>query len=198
MTPARLFKLYQRKRVININLNVIAAGLLAIALAKFPVAWAADLIGREHKLVISVAAYFIDMFFDGMVYFSLHWVANHWKPGEPEPVDRARVRRFFADALIVQAERFALVPIFALIAIGGMYLLQHHTDLKIGWAFVITYLSAILTTRVLHTIIGYQTGTFDDERHAKKERIRKRRRDRAMKARADADGAAPPPPPPAG
>lgn len=180
--PRRLFKLYQRKRVININVNVIAAGILAIILAKFPVAWTAELIGREHKLLISIAAYFIDMIFDGLVYFSLHWLANHWNPGEPEPVDRARVRRFFADALIVQAERFALVPIFALIAIGGMYLLQHHTDLKIGWAFVITYVTAILTTRVLHTIIGYQTGTFDDALHAKKERIRRRRRDRAKRS----------------
>ncbi len=184
--PLRLFKLYQRKRVININVNVTMAGLLALALAKFPVAWTAELIGREHKFLISIAAYFIDMIFDGVVYFALHWLANHWKPGEPEPVDRARGKRFFADALIVQAERIALVPLFALIAIGGMYLLQHHTDLKIGWAFVITYLVAIFITRILHTIIGYQTGTFDDKLHAKKERIRKRRRARAERA-ADRD-----------
>jgi ABC-type multidrug transport system fused ATPase/permease subunit len=178
-----LFQLYQRKRVININLNVTAAGLLALALAKFPVAWVAELIGKEHKLLIALAAYFIDMVFDGFVYFALHWLANHWKPGEPEPVDRARVKRFFTDALIVQAERIALVPVFALIAIGGMYILQHQTDIKVSWIFVITYLTAILITRILHTVIGYRTGTFNDKRHAQLERIRRRKRARAQRPR---------------
>ena len=187
--PDRLFKVYQRKRVVNINANVIAAGLLAIALAKFPVAWVAELIGREHKFLISLAAYFIDMVFDGVVYFALHWIANQWKPGDPAPVDKARVRRFFVDALIVQGERFALVPVFAGIAIGGMYWLQHNTDIKVGWAFVITYVTAILITRVLHTIIGYQTGTFDDTRHAKKERIMRRKRARSDAGRGS-DGTA--------
>jgi len=30
--PSRLFRLYQRKRIININVNIAAAGLLAIAI----------------------------------------------------------------------------------------------------------------------------------------------------------------------
>ncbi|MFK7884569.1 MAG: hypothetical protein AB8F26_10350 [Phycisphaerales bacterium] len=182
--PDRLFKLYQRKRVVNINFNVIAAGLLAIALAKFPVAWAAELIGREHKLIISLATYAIDMVFDSIVYFGLHWIANQWKPGDPEPVDKDRVRRFFADALVVQGERMVLVPVFAIIAIGGMYVLQHRTDIGVGWLFVMTYTFAILVTRVLHTIIGYRTGTFDDAKHTKKERVLRRKRARQ---RSDAD-----------
>jgi hypothetical protein len=176
--PTRLFHHYQRRRVININVNVTTAGILALALAKFPVGWTAELIGREHKLMIAVAAYGIDMVFDALVYFALHWLANHWKPGEPEPLNQARVGLFFRDALTVQAERMVLVPVFALIAIGGMWVLQHQTDLKVGWIFVITYLTAILITRVLHTIMGYRTGSFDDARHAQIERIRKRRRDR--------------------
>lgn len=176
--PDRLFKLYQGKRVVNINLNVIAAGLLAIALAKFPVAWTAEWIGRENKFVISLAAYGIDMVFDLIVYFGLHWIANQWKPGDPEPVDKQRVGRFFADALVIQAERMVLVPVFAAIAIGGLWMLQYKTDIGVGWLFVITYVIAILVTRVLHTIMGYRTGSFDDARHAKKERILRRRRAR--------------------
>ncbi|MEM9373775.1 MAG: hypothetical protein AAGA55_09040, partial [Planctomycetota bacterium] len=155
--------------------NVIAAGLLAIALAKFPVAWAAELIGREHKFLISLAAYGIDMVFDLIVYFGLHWIANQWKPGDPEPVDKHRVGRFFADALVIQAERLVLVPVFAAIAIGGLWLLQHRTEIGVGWLFVITYTTAILVTRVLHTLMGYRTGSFDDDRHARKERIMRRR-----------------------
>lgn len=186
--PLRLFKLYQRKRVININVNVTIAGLLALVLAVYPVKLIGHVIPEEHRLLRVVLPYFIDMLLDGAVYFALHWLANHWKPGDPEPVDRARIKRFFSDALVVQAERIALVPIFALIAFGGMWIHEHHRVLDIAyhWAFVLTYLTAIGITRILHTIIGYQTGTFDDKLHAKKERIRKRRRARAERA-ADRD-----------
>lgn len=183
MSPG-LFHFYQNRRVVNINLNVITAGLLAIALAKFPVSLVAGWIGHEHKLLISLAAYAIDMVFDALVYFALHWLANHWKPGLPEPIDRARVRGFFHDALLIQAERLALVPVFALIAIGGMWLVQHNTDLKIGWAFVFTYITAILITRVIHTVIGYRTGTFDDVRHARRSRLIRRKRERRLRHQA--------------
>ena len=32
--PDRLFRLYQRKRIININVNIVTAGMVAIALSK--------------------------------------------------------------------------------------------------------------------------------------------------------------------
>lgn len=177
----RLFNLYQRKRVVNINVNVTFAGLAALLLAMWPVAWVGEWLGPDRKLWIAVAAYFIDMVFDFTVYFSLHWLANHWKPGNPTPIDRARVVHFASDALLVQAERVILVPLFALLAIGGMTLLQHHTDLGPKKSFVVTYVLAILITRVLHTIIGYRTGSFNDRKHHRRARlieIRRKRRAR--------------------
>lgn len=184
--PRRLFQLYQRKRVININANVTVAGLLALVLAIYPVMWIGHVVPEEYRLLRIIIPYFIDMLLDGTVYFVLHWIANHWRPGQPEPMDRARIRRFATDALIVQAERMALVPVFALIALGGLWLHEHHRvlDLEYHWAFFITYLIAILVTRILHTIIGYRTGSFDDARHAKKERIRRRMRERMNRPRA--------------
>lgn len=179
--PRRLFNLYQRKRVVNINVNVTAAGLAALALAILPVKWIGQTLPDDQRLLRVIIPYFIDVVFDGTVYFALHWLANHWRPQAPEPLDRARVRQFFADALSVQAERIALVPLFALIAFGGMWFHEHHKLLSYHWAFFFTYLIAIVITRVVHTIIGYRTGTFDDARHAKIERIRRRRRARAQR-----------------
>jgi hypothetical protein len=180
----RLFHLYQTRRVVNINVNVTFAGIVAIIIAKWPVMFVADWIGEERKFAISLAAYFIDMVVDFMVYFSLHWLANHWKPGKPAPIDRARLIHFAQDALVVQAERIVLVPLFALLAIGGMTLLQHHSDLAPERAFVVTYLIAILITRILHTVIGYRTGTFDDRRHHRRVRLIELRRIRRARQKA--------------
>lgn len=180
----RLFQLYQTKRVVNINVNVTFAGLIAILIAKWPVKFIADWIGVERKFTIALAAYLIDMVVDFLVYFSLHWMANHWKPGKPAPIDRARLVHFAQDTLAVQAERIVLVPLFALLAIGGMTLLQHRTDLAPEWAFVVTYIVAILITRVLHTIIGYRTGTFSDRRHHRRVRLIELRRIRRARNKA--------------
>lgn len=162
--PQRVFKFYQRKRVVNINLNILAAGFLAIALAKFPVKFIGDWIGPEHKFIITAIAYVVDTVFDVMVYYALHWIANHWNPQGhlPKHDDRPKSRRFVHDATRIQAERMALVPIFILIGPGGMWALQKYADITHSWAFVIAFVSAIITTRIIHTIWGLRTGTFKD------------------------------------
>ncbi len=162
--PGRVFKFYQRKRVVNINLNILAAGILAIALAKFPVMWIGDWIGPEHKFVITVIAYILDTVLDVCVYYALHWVANHWNPHGhlPKHEKRPKSRQFVHDATRIQAERMALMPIYILIGPGGMWALQKWFDVHHSWAFVIAFVSAIISTRIIHTIIGLRTGTFRD------------------------------------
>jgi len=102
--PKRVFKLYQRKRVININVNVFVAGLLSIALAKYPVMLISEKIGHEHMLLISIAAYVIDTAIDIVLYFGLHWIANHWRPlKQSHLIDKvttpesSRTRNFLVD-----------------------------------------------------------------------------------------------------
>lgn len=167
--PRRAFHLYQRKRVVNINVNVFVAGLFSIAVAKYPVVVISGIIGHEHKLWISIVAYFIDTVIDIFIYFGLHWIANHWRPlKETHIVDKltmpteSRTRNFLVDVGKVQAERFALVPIFAIIAISGMWALQHYGSIKPNWAFVIAFIIAMMITRVIHTFWGYRSGTFVD------------------------------------
>jgi len=167
--PSRAFKFYQRKRVVNINLNIFVAGLISIAIAKYPVMLLSGWIGHEHKLLISILAYIVDTTIDIFVYFGLHWIANHWRPHHPSVAEAAlelpiesRTKKFLMDAGRVQAERFALVPIFALVATGGMFALQHFADIKPDWAFVFAFIVAMIVTRVVHTLWGYRTGTFRD------------------------------------
>lgn len=171
--PKRAFQLYQRKRVININVNVFLAGILSIALAKYPIMIFSGMIGHEHKLAISIMAYVIDTLIDVLLYFGLHWIANHWRPlKETHLVDKlttpadSRTKNFLIDVGKVQAERIALVPIFAAIAISGMWALQHFAGFKPNWAFVIAFIVAMIITRVIHTVWGLRSGTFKDHDRA--------------------------------
>jgi len=162
--PKRAFKFYQRKRVVNINLNILAAGLLSIAITKFPVMFISNWIGSEHKFWISVIAYVLDTTIDVILYYGLHWLANQWNPrgNLPKKSDRPKHRKFLQDATRIQAERMALVPIFMLVAMGGMWALQHYMHVSASWAFVYAFVAAMLCTRVIHTFWGYRSGTFKD------------------------------------
>lgn len=159
--PHRLFELYQRKRIININANILAAGLLAVILAKYPVVFVGRLIGEEHKFLITLAAGGIDIVFDVILYYALHWVANHWTP--PWKRDRTTTpgRRFFRDASLIQFERAILSPLYYTIAMGSMYALQHR-GWSHGWAFFTAFACGLLVTRVVHTVWGLRTGRFLD------------------------------------
>lgn len=160
--PVRLFHLYQRSRVFNINFNVVAAGLLAILIAKYPVALVSTWIGPEHKFLITICAAVLDMIADVLLYYGLHWLANHWRPASRRPKVRKSRRAFFKDATLIQFERAILSPLYYVIAGGLMYLLQH-MGIKPSWAFVWGFASAIIVTRIVHTIWGYRTGRFKSD-----------------------------------
>lgn len=168
--PRSLVRYYQRSRLLNINLNLVMAGLLAIALAKFPIMLIAAWLGPDKKLLITVIAYGLDTVLDVAAYFGLHWVANHWRPSslhgkEPKPERPAHRKNFLLDAGRVQAERMILVPVFAAVSMGMMYSLQKYAGVTASWAFVYSFVTAILVTRTLHTISGIWTGTFKGDHH---------------------------------
>lgn len=160
--PKRLFHLYQSSRVFNINFNVLVAGLLAILIAKYPVALVSAWIGPEHKFLITVCAAVLDMIADVLLYYALHWLANHWRPASRRPKIRKSKRAFFKDATLIQFERAILSPLYYVVAGGLMYLLQHQ-GIKPSWAFVWGFASGIIVTRIVHTIWGYRTGRFKND-----------------------------------
>jgi len=167
--PRRLVRFYQKSRLLNINLNLVVAGFIAIALAKFPVMLVEQRF-EGQKFLITLIAYGIDTAFDVAVYFGLHWIANHWRPsavhgtGKKPPLPAHR-KNFLLDAGRVQAERMILVPVFAAVSIGMMYSLQRYAGVSASWAFVYSFGTAILVTRTLHTLSGIWTGTFKSDHH---------------------------------
>ncbi|HZW09766.1 MAG TPA: hypothetical protein VFF69_07675 [Phycisphaerales bacterium] len=161
--PRRLFEYYQRKRVININANIVASGLLAIVIAKHPVHLVGEAIGADRKILVTLAAGAIDMFVDVAIYYALHWIANHWHPRWKKSAKRAHKRSFFHDASLIQFERAILSPLYYLVAMGLMYALQRWALIEDhSWAFVIGFVTGIVVTRVVHTIWGLRSGRFAD------------------------------------
>jgi len=166
--PRRLFRLYQRKRVININANIIAAGLLAIAFSKI-VVWIAETFAPEGTAAFfTTVAVVSDIIFDVAVYYVLHWVANHWKPLRPRTKKdllhhRTTPPPFFKDASLVQFERMILSPLYYIIAAGLMYVLQTAGGMRPGWALMVAFPVGLLVTRVIHTWYGLKTGRFGDD-----------------------------------
>lgn len=165
--PERVFRLYQRHKLININVNIAAAGFLAILIAKYPVHLADQFIdghlGIGHPLLKAIAAAAIDGVADVLIYYVLHWLANHWRPfGKAHDFDKPdEDRLFLRNATLVQFERLALSPIFYGVSIGLMWAVQHFTDIGTSWAFVIAFATGIIVTRILHSIYMVQTGRVD-------------------------------------
>lgn len=169
MAP-RIFRFYQRHRIVNVNLNIIGAGLLAVAIAKYPVHLLSLTIGEKHKFINSVVAAVVDGIVDIGLYFVLHWIANHWGPIKHERKAKAKLNEngefieksvsFWRDASLVQFERLTLTPVFYLFAIGGMWGLQHY-GFRASWAFVISFSVGLIVTRIMHTWWSLRTGRFE-------------------------------------
>lgn len=159
--PRRLFDLYQRKRVFNINANILASGLMAVLIAKYPVLYIGRLIGEEHPVLITLAAGAIDMVVDVLLYYALHWFANHWNPPWKRHKKAKPSRSFLHDASLVQFERTLLSPVYYLVAMSLMYYLQLR-GVAHSWAFVLAFASGLMVTRVIHTVWGLKSGRFDD------------------------------------
>lgn len=163
--PERLFRLYQRKKIINVNVNIVLAGLVAVLLSKYPVHWMSQAIGPGLHWLKALLAGVIDATVDIGLYFLLHWVANHWRPLKPKSDLERRafenVGSFWKNATLVQAERYLLSPIFYIIAVGGMWALSAYTPLRESWAFVVAFSGAIIVTRIIHTVWGLSSGRFE-------------------------------------
>ncbi|MDX9912924.1 MAG: hypothetical protein RBS39_13970 [Phycisphaerales bacterium] len=160
--PTSILRFYQRHKVFNINVNIIAAGLLAILAAKWPVKWISaeitSALADAHPTLVNVltvaAAAVIDGIADVLIYYVLHWLANHWRPLTPDSRrDHAdEDRKFFRNATLVQFERMALTPVYYGVACGLMFYLIHKHGLERHWAFVWGFMAGIFVTRILHTI----------------------------------------------
>lgn len=147
MLVARLYA----RRIININVNVIVAGVLAGALTVVAVYFTRPL-GIHNKWAIAAIAVVADIVFDVAIYYALHWLANHaWdnphgrRPGSPK-------LSFIKDATLVQFERALLGPLYYGVMVVTMKLAMNAYGIEREWATSIGVANGLLVTRLMHTL----------------------------------------------
>jgi hypothetical protein len=157
----RLARWYSR-RIVNVNVNIVLAGVIALAITvavmhPLEVAgvhtWVEGHTGLDDKIVVGILTFLVDLVADVLVYYGLHWLANHW-PGrtKPELLNPAYANlTFVRDATLVQVERMTLAPIFYATALGLQHVLLH-ADASVATATAVGFASGIALTRTLHTL----------------------------------------------
>ncbi len=142
------------RRIVNVNVNILLANVLALGLTAIAVHYS-RWIGDDQKWLIVWFTFGVDLVLDVLIYFGLHWMANHWPrrlwQAPKELMEDTPKPSFFKDATTVQLQRMALSFLFYGIAVGGQkwLLIQGHDRVL---AQVAGYGAAIVTTRVLHTL----------------------------------------------
>lgn len=151
---------YYSRRIVNVNINIVLAGVLALGptvLAVhlthyFGVGNGPDLT-RQEKFIIGAVTLVADISFDVVIYYILHWLANHWPNRwrtKNEPPEKPHLS-YFRDATLVQFQRMLLSPILYTAWLGLQFML-----IKGGMArelaTVIGFALGIALTRTLHTL----------------------------------------------
>ncbi len=161
------------KRIVNVNVNIILSGFLALIPTLAAVHFSRYLgVDDQNKIAISVITFIADMISDVVIYYTLHWLANH----SPAATKRALVRAeslvktqaivstekqlarsvvhpvsFLRDATLVQLERICLSPVlYGVLLSTQQYLLR--IDMDRVWATALSFTIAIAITRLMHTL----------------------------------------------
>lgn len=149
------------KRIVNINVNIVVAGLLAIMLTAIPLHLSRYVgVKDDDKWTILIITFASDWVFDLLIAVGLHWLANHWPQrlkgkqliqkaedvieSTPPPIP------FIKDATIIQLQRACLSPLLYAIALGLQWLLIYE-GMGREVAALIGFTAGILVCRVIHT-----------------------------------------------
>lgn len=150
-------------RVVNVNVNIVAAGVLALLPTLVAVHYVEAWLAKEtplglrleayHKVVISAVTFGVDVISDVVFYYCLHFLANHWPKGlKYRSHDPGQTQvPFFRDATIVQFQRMVLSPLLYAIWLSTQQVLMQAFDVSSVWATAIGCITAIATIRTIHT-----------------------------------------------
>lgn len=194
------------KRIVNINVNIIVAGLVAMSLGTMPVHLSRYVgVHDDEHVKIKIIFFASDWLFDLIIVVGLHWLANHM------PKRYARTRKviakaedivedappptpFLKDTALLQLQR-ALLSLF--LYPSAWFLMSVFLDLGMAreLASMCSMILAILATRVIHTIwlIRIDRRALEEWQKTKAQRLAAHAAARAAiesKAAAKADGGA--------
>lgn len=143
-----LLSRWYSRRIVNVNVNVVLAGLIALGPAA-GVAHLTTYLDIHDARAITAITLAADGIFDVMTYYALHWYANH-RPGKKAQLGIVNLD-FIRDASLVQFERALLLPLFyGVTAFISWWLINHEiTGRELGT--VIALLTGIVVTRLVHT-----------------------------------------------
>lgn len=164
----RLAGIYAR-RIVNVNVNIIAAGVLAlipVLLVVHLVEWALarglmknQRLHLSDQLIIGAATFIADVTFDVAIYYGLHWLANHapWmqkkRLEQIDAIAEAAVQEtpFFRDATKVQLQRAVISPLLYV-----LWLVTQHAMMQLDFSAVVAtvtgFVVAMVVARSIHTI----------------------------------------------
>lgn len=160
MVAMEWFRRLYARRIVNVNVNVVLAGILALGptvvavhLSRyFGLEHLSARLGVKEELLIMAISFVADLVSDVSIYFVLHWLANHSANRRLKEVDKAYVHlSVMRDASIVQLQRMVLSPLLYFVAFGLQYSLLSQGVAREA-ATGVGFIAGILTTRVLHTM----------------------------------------------
>ncbi len=166
---------FYSRRIVNVNVNVVVAGLFAMGITVLVMHSAQESGLLEHlkgiapdinlefwgkprriqgqKLVISGLTFIVDLVADVAVYYGLHWVANHMprRTAHPKTSVAYADLSFMRDASLVQFERAILSPLLYVVALSLQNTLLHNS-VSLAAATAIGFTAGITTSRLAHTL----------------------------------------------
>lgn len=152
-------RLYDR-RLVNVNVNIVAAGILALAITvgvmhvadQWSIVKQLDFaLPVSRAVIINFLTFWVDIIADVTVYFVLHWIANHMPRRTPRAKRPAYADiSFVRDATLVQFERAVLSPLLYLIALGIQHAMIKH-DFSVAYSTAVGFAAGIGVVRFLHS-----------------------------------------------
>ncbi len=134
---------YKTDRVWNINANIIAADLIGTGITALIIESIQSKLNSPHSIVIVTAL--IDGTISLALFALLHLNANR---------DRG-----VKDLARIQVQRWVLTPLNYLVG-GSMQYLLLTIGLRPSIGVVVSYVTALIFVRTVHTIYGKRTGLF--------------------------------------
>jgi len=152
-------RLYDR-RVVNVNVNIVVAGILAMGITVGVmhmaeewgvIPWLDQALPITREFIINFLTFWVDVVADVAVYYVLHFVANHMPRSAPRPKGPGYTElSFVRDATLVQFERAVLSPLLYVIALGAQHALLKAGH-SVAYSTAIGFGAGIAAVRVLHT-----------------------------------------------
>lgn len=148
------------RRVVNVNVNIIAAGLFALPPTMLVVHFSRHFgVTDDRRALILAVTFLTDIVFDVATYFLLHWLANHgsWRNKFLDKAEQLLVEpahkgsSFMHDASLVQFERAILSPLLYSIWLGVQYFLMQAGMDRVA-AMGLGWILGIGSARTLHTL----------------------------------------------